>query len=229
MPVALTPQQVFPLAHCDVASQSMVTEPAPHVAAQSYVGVPPPSAGVKQQMSPVEQVCAPQVTPVPTHPAPRHATQRCVVVLHSGRPATPVQSLPLRHCTQEPLLVSQTGPAATPVQFALPRHWTQTPVCVLQWPVGPAQVASDVHLFTHACVVVLQTWPLLQFPSVRHATHVSVAGLQCVRPPGWPVQFVSDVHCTQVNEFVSHAGRPGLVEQFALPRQATQVPLAVSQ
>src|SRR5262245_34839015 len=97
MPPTVVPQHLAPLAHWDEALQSIVTEPMPQVAAQSKVGVPPPSAGVKQQTSPVEQVAAPHETPVPTHPAPRQATQRCVVVSHSGRPATLAQSALAMH------------------------------------------------------------------------------------------------------------------------------------
>ena len=182
--------------------------------------------GVKQQVSPVEHVRLPQVTPVPTHSAPRHATQRCVAVSHSGRPDTPLQSLFFRHCVQVPVLVSQTGSAAG--QFALPRHCTQAPDVVSQWAVGGAHVASLVHLSTHACVVGLQICPFEQLASVTHATQVSVAMSQCVRPPGLPVQLASAVHCTHVNELVSQTGRAAVV-QLALPRHATQVPLAVSQ
>jgi hypothetical protein len=133
---------------------------------------------VKQQASPVEQVCAPQVTPVPMHPAPTHATQRCVVVLHSGRPATPEQSAFLRHWTHEPVVVSQMPPAAAAVQLASPRHCTQRPDVVLQWLVGGAHVASLAHLLAQACVRVSQIWPLEQFPFVTQATQVSVALLQ---------------------------------------------------
>jgi hypothetical protein len=77
-------------------------------------------------------------------------------------------------------------------------------------------------------LVVLQICPLEQLPSVTHATQVSVDLSQWIRPAGLPLQFVSLAHCTHVKEFVSHTGRAAVV-QLALPRQATQVPLATSQ